>query len=641
MAAIGNWIVQNTETIGKGPIVLSEPLEGFTSFQQAIPAGEVWYSIKDGLNREAGIGTYNGVDTIERTTVHATLMDGHYEDENPVLIDLSGDIAEVACTFNAKAFNTILEDLSQAVKWRGNWVAQDYVAGDMVYASPWTLIANTDAGSSDTPPKPQGIARPVFNGELITQIENTDQIIFGIRIAADYALRRLFNLQVFMHDTMGYEIYFVENPTTTPIRTALVDYYQATVTGWQTINLGRQVLETGTIYDIEVLMMYPEGEGGNTDLPYEVDVGYYDDYVESGLLSLSRVTPILETDDAYGINFFAQRYGTAPEWDIVATSGEIIPPSPPNAVLWGGNWEQKTYPAYTQVVDAPWTMISNKITSDRAGVQPVGNEYYVYDGTITPFNTSAKYVYFGNRYSVQTNGLLTGYRIYTTTDVSYVVNVVRNSDSSSPIITELRRFTASSTGWLELAINAVLVQAGTTFDLVIQSSEPNPTPTSFSGDWTYTTPNNDGYPDPGEVLQSNKNPSLIKVNYVDANGGDWLTELNGLSIGDTIESSGAIWTIQSLTPSDAYITFSVTPTVQTSPNGLLEFIFYTSVANNIPVGRELNYWDDKGNAQGLFIADGSYFDIVPDGNAYGCDIQVQQVSKSEDWDVVSVSGDIS
>jgi hypothetical protein len=115
MAEVGNWISEKTVTIGSGDITLLGTNASFVRFAQAVPAGTVWYSIIDGNNREAGIGTFNGTNTLARTTVHATLVNGVYNNSSPPAIYLSGDTAIVSCTYNTAAYNELVAADAAAV----------------------------------------------------------------------------------------------------------------------------------------------------------------------------------------------------------------------------------------------------------------------------------------------------------------------------------------------------------------------------------------------------------------------------------------------------------------------------------------------------------------------------------------------
>lgn len=103
---VGNWVIETTSTTGTGALTLTGTEPGGVTFSDAINVGKVWYAINEGNNYEAGLGTYNG-GTLERTTVHATLIGGTLNDVNPTAMSLSG-AATVKCTFNATAYRELL-----------------------------------------------------------------------------------------------------------------------------------------------------------------------------------------------------------------------------------------------------------------------------------------------------------------------------------------------------------------------------------------------------------------------------------------------------------------------------------------------------------------------------------------------------
>lgn len=106
----GNWLGENTSTIGQGPINLGGAAPGFSTF---IYLGdcEVYYTIVDGNKKECGVGTITGR-VMERTTVIATLVDGIYT-ENSAPLSLTGS-AQVFGTINSEFFKSILLDTENA-----------------------------------------------------------------------------------------------------------------------------------------------------------------------------------------------------------------------------------------------------------------------------------------------------------------------------------------------------------------------------------------------------------------------------------------------------------------------------------------------------------------------------------------------
>ncbi len=102
-----NFVAQITDTEGTGlTLNLTGLYTDSASFAEAYnnqPA-ELTYSIKNGDNKEIGIGNFNGVNQFDRTTVKATLVAGVYNDSNPTRINLIGQ-STVKVSFNAEEFN--------------------------------------------------------------------------------------------------------------------------------------------------------------------------------------------------------------------------------------------------------------------------------------------------------------------------------------------------------------------------------------------------------------------------------------------------------------------------------------------------------------------------------------------------------
>lgn len=110
MGAIGNWTSETVSTTGTGHIYVTGPVETVhAEFRDTVPAGLVEYSVIDGVNREVGIGTFNGTNEIQRTTIIATLVAGVFDDSSPTAISLSGN-ATVSSSLRAGFIDAILLD---------------------------------------------------------------------------------------------------------------------------------------------------------------------------------------------------------------------------------------------------------------------------------------------------------------------------------------------------------------------------------------------------------------------------------------------------------------------------------------------------------------------------------------------------
>ena len=106
MPNVKNWISELCNTTGTGDLVLTGALSGYTTWALGYSGSQsVWYTIKDGTDRESGTGTFNGTDTITRDTIHSTLVSGVYDDTSPVAITLSG-ASIVSCTLSEVVFDS-------------------------------------------------------------------------------------------------------------------------------------------------------------------------------------------------------------------------------------------------------------------------------------------------------------------------------------------------------------------------------------------------------------------------------------------------------------------------------------------------------------------------------------------------------
>ena len=278
-------------------------------------------------------------------------------------------------------------------------------------------------------------------------------------------------------------------------------------------------------------------------------------------------------------------------------------------------------------------------------VTPQGEPFFLYSGTIGTFVDSAKQVIFGTRAQYGINGYLVGYRINIVTGNEYDVYLVVDPLGAAQLNPVLS-FTASTSGWQDFSISPTIVTSGSTIDLVAIVSQPDPTPTTWSGSWNYQKPNNQGDPGIGDITHANRDNSNIYINYIDDDAVDWEASLKALTVGDTITGAGVSWSIQLLTHNDSsgFTQISVAPASQGTPTGVQDFEFETVTATPITTARDPGYWAANpfptGTVQGLYIADDIYSNIVPNDDANGVDLKVQQAYVPTQWlpKIVSSSG---
>ncbi len=316
----------------------------------------------------------------------------------------------------------------------------------------------------------------------------------------------------------------------------------------------------------------------------------------------------------------------------IATNTEEIP----KRMYWRGKWVEGDYLLNDVVTDGRFTMIANKGTNDRAAPQPIGQPVFLYDGTLSDVSDTVKQIIFGTRYIFPYTLLFNKWRIYTKIGFTYDVFTVIDPGGAN-IVDQVYNFTATTDGWQEVSSSTVVVPSGSTVDIIAVTSETASTPTTWEGDWDYSTPNNVILPTAGEITHSNKDLDHLNIHKTDDNGGDRGTELEALTIGDVIVTGNMRWTIQQIDDNGNYMTFQVSPATQIS-DGVKTFTFETVTATPIETGVEIDANLGETQMRGLFIADGSYESITADDNQYGIDIMLQEIVASEDWEVVSIVG---
>lgn len=306
-------------------------------------------------------------------------------------------------------------------------------------------------------------------------------------------------------------------------------------------------------------------------------------------------------------------------------------------MTWGGSWQSGRYAENEVVLDEGWLMICKEPTgcTTRPAPQPIGPEFYVYDGTEPTTFDLAKQILFGNRYTFSIAAYVTGWRIWTVVGNEYTVYTISDPEGAA-VISELGTFTGNG-GWAEFGLSDTIIPAGVVFDLFARVQEPDPTPTTFTGNWNYDTPNNAGTPASGVILHANQSTAILSIHKTDDDGTDRSAALAALAVGDVIEGPNIRWAIQSLTDQTTYLDVGISPAVQEAPDGIYQFTFETVTATPITYLEDTDHWlTAPYDVEGLLKIDSAA--TVINDNAYGADISVQQISLSDEWEVLSSAG---
>jgi hypothetical protein len=107
---VADWVMCRTLTTGTGAITLGSALSGYTDFKGGLQeSSETYYSILTSTgDREVGLGNFDyTTNTLVRSTVQATLVNGVFNNTSPSAINLVGT-SIVACTFNAESWKEFI-----------------------------------------------------------------------------------------------------------------------------------------------------------------------------------------------------------------------------------------------------------------------------------------------------------------------------------------------------------------------------------------------------------------------------------------------------------------------------------------------------------------------------------------------------
>lgn len=201
MPKAGNWTTESCSTVGTGNLVLTGSFTGYAKFSQSVSPGTVYYSIIDGPNKEAGIGTFDGENTIVRSLVTATLVNGVYNGVNPLAMSLTGE-SIVSCTLNASAFEYALLHLNdlnnphqvtlEQARTKNNKLSGDvdFNGNDILNANSVTFAGGTAVSWNSTDltlDVPTGVGPVIQVGQELVMLVHNDtgltvtngQVVYG------------------------------------------------------------------------------------------------------------------------------------------------------------------------------------------------------------------------------------------------------------------------------------------------------------------------------------------------------------------------------------------------------------------------------------------------------------------------------
>ncbi|RLD02707.1 MAG: hypothetical protein DRI65_14385, partial [Chloroflexota bacterium] len=95
-------------------------------------------------------------------------------------------------------------------------------------------------------------------------------------------------------------------------------------------------------------------------------------------------------------------------------------------VRWRNEWAQQQYYKNDWALEGAWGGVANKDTEDHLAPQYQGDPIYGYQGTLTPYQQSAKQIFFGTRYLSSVAVFLQAFRVDTVAGNVYQIFLVED-----------------------------------------------------------------------------------------------------------------------------------------------------------------------------------------------------------------------
>lgn len=324
-------------------------------------------------------------------------------------------------------------------------------------------------------------------------------------------------------------------------------------------------------------------------------------------------------------------------------------------VKWRGTWVEGTYKTQEMVVDGEWTMIANKETSDRAGVEQDGEpQYTIPDSpswnpqTDTPLSSTGALVTLSDFVVIDQ---IRFWRPSDSADFNYILIGKNVTDPNNPEVILNEEVPAGPIGWVEFQTEGRIWEPGTEFELELVTGNTGSDDT-WSRQWLYVAATS-GDPGSRNWRQDGGANQNIAISKTDWGLADATSDLSQLKTGDKLLTSEAAaqdrfveYVITDINEQPSYFEFLVDileegNTIRT--NQLCNVEAFIRVAGNSPLVELPNYyqgndsfWSDSATFQGFRR---SQLDdpIVGTDTAYGVDLRGVRLTKSDDWDIVAVS----
>ena len=310
---------------------------------------------------------------------------------------------------------------------------------------------------------------------------------------------------------------------------------------------------------------------------------------------------------------------------------------------WQGVYTEKAYNPGMVVTDGGWTMVANKKTTDKAAPAAIGDPEWTLDSTDANWaiqNVLGTNVRCGN-YAIADHAVLVkGIRIYVPqvdANIYYRAAVAIYRDPANPDIEYTDWVNYQQTGWVETTAFGRIIPKDVGLAVAIET-ENRANNVVDEVLYNYTSSTGDVVPGPG-AMHRRTNRTYVWINKLGELGQPTIPPVAGSQLTTSVSD----WNITQVTDAGEYWDCEIVGTGNPA-NGLTFFTFTTpSGATPQYWAENTGYWTTNPPAEGVqvngFIRNDGV--LSENDNAYGADILLQEMYLSNDWDIVSYSGDLA
>lgn len=322
----------------------------------------------------------------------------------------------------------------------------------------------------------------------------------------------------------------------------------------------------------------------------------------------------------------------------------------PDALRWAGYWEDGKYRRNDVVVDNGWLAVAIRDTIAPPAPRPIGDIRNIINvpgaPTFAVNNVNSGSLVIGTRYTFPNKIYIREARFYAPAAAAGLrfdawIVLDPETDPSFYVLASADVIGSGDTGkWIDLPIGLTFVQDSRKVD-IIAAFTPSTGATTFAYTWDYKRKSGD--PPAKEIWhQSGDNRDQIRVHEQDLSETDRTVDLDNIGPGSRIEmlASGYVWNVLDASKSGDVYTFTVQPRSRASEE-TSSFKFEYFGVQTINYVETLNHYASLPDVSG-FLSTSGYnpvsSPVTLTNNAYGVDIQVQEVLSSDDWEFMAYSG---